>query len=403
MALFVLFALVFVGVVLIFLLPPLLGRGHGKAVDRDSLNIALFKDRSAELEAELAEGTLSQDQYEQARNELRRDLLANTGTDAADAESHAGPRWATWAVAAAVPLLAVALYAVLGSPQLLLDPTGGGGNGPHQAAGSATDMRQMVEQLSVRLQANPDDLEGWVLLGRSLVALKEYDKAARAYATARRIAGDVPELLMESAQALAMAQQGELAGAPMALVRRVLELEPQHDEALWFSGVDAFQRGAFRDAIALWNRLLPQLEDAESAQTVRGSIERAEAMLTQAGAAEEAAAGQSVKVVVQVSLAPELASAAAPGDTVFVFARAPQGPRMPIVAERLTVAQLPATVTLDDNDGMAGQRLSSFDKVVVVARVAKSGGVGGQAGDLEGEVTLDVGGEASVRIARIIP
>ncbi len=390
MSLFIIGALVMVVLALAFLLPPLLGRGNATGIARDSLNVVLFKDRLAELKQELEEGTLSPDQYDQACNELRRDLLATSGGDEAPTGPMPSGRWAAAATALAVPILAFAIYFQIGSPHLLGDrpinaPTG------EMAQG---DVIAMVEQLAQRLEQDPDNLEGWVLLGRSLMALDRYADAAHVFRRANDLAGGSPELLSEQAEALALASGGDLDGRPIELIREALALDGDSPGALWLSGVHAAQQGNLPGAITAWERLLGVMSpDDPSAEMILGNLEQARAQLQGAPVSMEAPVGA---VAVEVALAPGLE--AAPDAAVFIFATAPQGPPMPLAAERVRVRDLPMTVQLTAMAEMGGdQPLADYPQLVFTARIALSGDVRRVSGDLEGTVTA-APGDTPVRI-----
>ena len=387
------------GVALAFLLWPLWrGNPASGPAARNALNVAIFKDRMAELDQELADETLTPEQYEQACNELRRDLLINTQPeDQADAPAagRTAGRWAVPLVAVLVPLLSLGLYLRLGAVQMVDGNAAAAAR--HQQQSGGMDMEHVVQTLRERLKSEPDNVEGWVLLGRSLVALKRYDEAAEALAKAHKLVGDVPALLAEYAEVLAMSKGGDMRGKPLELVNRALKKDPKNDHSLWLAGVAALQRQEYNTAIDYWNRLLAVVpKDSETAHLVRDNIDRARAKMTGAGA-----------VKLRVELAPSLADKVSPDDTVFIFARASQDARMPLAVVRQRAGDLPVTVTLDDSQSVMGgpKKLSDYKEVVVVARVSKSGSATPQSGDLEGSIQANVGGKSVVALSidKVVP
>jgi cytochrome c-type biogenesis protein CcmH len=233
------------------------------------------------------------------------------------------------------------------------------------------------------------------MLGRSYRVLGRDVEAAQAYAKAEKVVAADPRLLVDYAESLALAHGGNLQGKPAELVARALELDPTNPLALMLSGAVSFQREDYPGAIRQWEKVQALLAPGtEEARAVGDSIAKArELAAAQGGTAKAPAAkgaapakaGAGAKVAGTVRLKPELAAQAAPTDTVFVFARAAEGPRMPLAIVRKQVKDLPVEFALDDSMAMApNMTLSSFAEVVVGARVSRSGNATPQSGDLEG-------------------
>ena len=407
-------ALMLAAALALLVTPLVRGGGRHARKQREALNVAIHRDRLAELEAERDAGNLSEEAFEQARNELERDLLVDVEpgeeTATANAPARSG-RWVGVMVAVLVPVAAVGLYWNLGAINLV----DANNTPPHapQAAGEpqAGDLEAVVGELKKRINEGDPALEDWLLLVRAQVMLRRYEAAQETLRRAREDEGDAPDLLTEMADVSARLQDGRMSGEPEELIHKALEMNPDHRHGLWLAGVAASQEGDYAGAVEYWERLLASLpEDSRSIGLVRQSIRRAEERIAgggletpQGGAAGgDAAAGASVDVA--VALAPEVADQAGPGDTVFIFARPGDGSRMPLAAVRKQVRDLPARVTLDERSGMGGERkLSDFEQVEVIARVSKSGGVSANSGDLEGRATAEVGGEAKLTIDRVLP
>jgi cytochrome c-type biogenesis protein CcmH len=394
MIVFWLAASALVACALLLLLPPLLRRRReSSAVSRKATNIAVYRDQLRELEQDLAAGTLSRDNYEEAKAEIERRLLEDVrDADEALKEGTVG-RNAAVVLGATLPIAAFALYFAVGNFQTLLP---GGAGAPQQEAHSISE-EQIVEltgRLAARMEKEPDNVEGWIMLGRSYVALGQFDRAAKAYASAVARAGQDAALLADYADALAMAQGKRLEGEPEKIIQRALAIDPDNMKALALGGSAAFERRDYAGAVAYWERLLKFApEGSEFAQSVRASIDEARQLQKDGGPpkiaatpeAKEAksAAQKSVSGVVQIS--PVLASRVAPSDTLFVFARAAEGPRMPLAIVRAQAKDLPFQFTLDDSSAMAaGMNLTSQKSVVIGARISKSGSATAQSGDLLG-------------------
>ena len=264
----------------------------------------------------------------------------------------------------------------------------------------------MVGKLAERLKTTPDDVQGWTMLARSYTVLRRFDEAIPAYARAAELDPNNAALLADYADAVAATQQTANNPQSMALIERALKADPKHFKALALSGSAAFDRGDYAVAISPSGRRSPiQLPpDSELAPRVQAMIADARGKLagndaapaasppTQVAAARPAAsaarpaAGTSVSGT--VTLDPALAAQAAPGDSVFVFARAASGSRMPLAVQRAQVKDLPLAFKLDDSMAMApGMTLSSASQLTVGARISKSGTAIAQPGDLSGEIT----------------
>ncbi|HSJ97746.1 MAG TPA: c-type cytochrome biogenesis protein CcmI [Myxococcota bacterium] len=349
---------------------PLLSRRHEHAISARALNISVYKDQLRELEADLAGGTLAQADYERARDELEKRLLEDV-PDAAPAQGARGGRGLAIAAAAGVPVLAFGIYLAVGNPSAVEDAG--------QAPVSQAEVEAMVERLAQRMEEKPDDVEGWTMLGRSYQVLGRYPEAAKAFARAAAREPDNPHLLTDLADALAMAAGQSMQGEPEKLVQRALKIDPDNLKALALAGTAAFERADYAGAAALWERMLAHVPPAsEDAEMIRANVAEARSRIKEK---DNIAAGLQGTV----QLSPKLASRASPDDTVFVFARAAQGPAMPLAVLRRKVSDLPLEFSLDDSMAMTpAAKLSAHPRVVVGARISKSGNATAQPGDLQG-------------------
>jgi len=315
-----------------------------------------------------------------------------------------------------LPALAIGLYLHLGNVKAM-DPAATAA----AAAASGTpgpDMDAAVKGLVDKLAKNPDDVEGWMLLGRAYKSMERFAEARDALKNAYDRAKDNPDVQVDYAEALALAGEGRrIDGRARELLEAAVKTDPNHQRALWLLGIADYQQQNYTAAVARWEQLrtlMPPESDA------RGSLDRQIADARQRGGMDAptaasaaspstappanatAAAGESAaagpQLTVEVSLDPKLRDKAPAGASVFVFARAANGPPMPLAVQRLTVADLPAKVVLTEAMSMMPtMKLSQFPQVVVGARISASGNAKAQSGDLQTlSAALDVTSKAPV-------
>lgn len=364
------------------LLAPWWWRGFAeRGLSRRRANVAAYRQRLAELDAEQRAGALDPARRQALEHELAARLLA----DAEPESGGASPRRSRAVpVLAALALLVFAgtWYVLAGSwriEQLVelerRDP----------AAAQAESLARSAAELERRVAAAPQDGEAWGWLGRVRFERGEYAAAAAAYARASELAGGQdPDLLSAQGEALAYANGQQLSGEPAALFARALALAPDHEQSLWYAGLAALQARDQATARTHWSRLLQlPLPDA-----TRGALEQA---LRDIGGTPPAHAAPSpVTLTVDLALDPALRAGLTGDETVFLFAVQPDGPPVPVAAKRLRVAELPLRVTLSDADSvMPSRTLSSLSRWTLRARVSHSGDPRPQPGDLQGERTLD--------------
>lgn len=310
-------------------------------------------------------------------------------------------------VALLLPLSAIVLYRTIGTPEAL-DPAALTAAAPGGEHGISMD--QAVAGLVAKLEQNPDDATGWALLGRAYQAMQRFAESRDALERARRLQPDDRDLQVEYAQALALASpEQRIDGESRRLLDEVVAADPNHQRALWLIGISEYQAQRYAEAIAIWERVLPQLPAGSNvARSIQDRITEARRLgnlpappggepAAGANAGSSAAADRAAptdattapaaagpRLTVEVSLDPALADRLAPDATLFVFARAAEGPPMPLAIQRLSAGQLPLTVTLDESNGMLpNMKLSMFPSIVVGARVSRSGQAIAQSGDLQ--------------------
>jgi len=391
--LFLVIALVMLAIACAWVLVPLLSRRRSVMIDGEASNLSVLRDQRAELEADLANGVLTSEQYEAARAELDRRVLEESTGDAASAPTASrGSAWTAALIGAGFPIGAVMLYLMLGAPAALLPGVGQVGGVDSQPGGSPPEIEAMIERVKERLAVKPDDPEGWSVLARTYYVLGRAKEAAAAYERATALAPNDADLLADYADAVGITQSRSLEGKPEELVARALRANPNQWKANALAGTIAFQRGSYAKAVEHWERVKAAVPaDSPVAQSIDSSLAEARRLASGSVPKSPLAATPSpkretaiAKVAGTVTLAPALAVGVAPEDTVFVFARPTDGSRMPVALLRLKVRDLPLTFTLDDSTAMMPNRkLSDHAEVIVGARVSKSGNATPQPGDLE--------------------
>ena len=437
MPIFFLLSAVLVLLVLALLLPQLARRDEvSDGLDRRQINVAIAKTQLEDLQLRLQEGELNNNEFDLERQRLERDLADDIALGA-EAKQQSGGQWMLWPVAALFPILAGYLYLTIGTPQAIVQATVPSG-AQVQAADSqqpTPDMNVVVSRIQQRLAEQPDDARGWFMLGRAHMALGAFDDAVEAIRRSLQLTGDDPEVLVRLADAIAMSQQGSMGGEPESLLTRALAMEPQNPQGLWLLGMAQSERGDHAAAISTWETLLPLLAgDARSSNEVRQLIARAQQqsgnVASSASAAVNATGNAAVnkeagnagdtesatpaadglqsqnaqgtqQLTVNVQLGDAIAQGLPASTPVFVYAKASNGPPMPLAVTRRTLGDIPFTVTLSDDDAMIpAMRLSQFAQIDVGARISRSGDAIARSGDFFGELSIqaDTGEDVTIEI-----
>lgn len=423
-------------------LPTLLSKRPPAVVSRAptarTANLAILREQRAQLDADLACGTLDAEQHRRSVAELERRVL-----DEADVASAPPPpvvgksksavsatavapsaAWkSAWVIGIGMPVFAACIYSLVGAPQAINAPAAA-----VVATSSDTEnvsdeqVEALLKTLAERMEAKPDDVQGWTLLARTYAVMQRFPEANKAFQRATALAPQDAQLLVDHADVLAVLQNQRVSGEPARLVARALEIDPKNLKALALAGGAAFEVGNYAQAITYWTQarelappgttfsdnLTRSVEDARSALQPgsAGGVPTAAAAVAlpsdpvaapsgsvasgtpPTAIAAAVQADSTARVAGRVSLSPALAGKVAPTDVVFIFARAAEGPRMPLAILRRSVADLPISFTLDDSMAMSpAMKLSNFPLVVVGARVSKSGNALPSAGDLSGQTT----------------
>lgn len=395
---------------------PLLRTRRGATVqDADAAAIAVFRDQKRAVDEDFTSGVVTGAERDIVLADLAQRVAQEVGSpQSAPARDPITRR--SWRVAVAlllaIPILAVVLYARLGDPNAATVATmiAAADGGSHEL--SEQQINAMIAGLAKRLEQHPDDPEGWALLARSNYSVGRFPAAVAAYEKAGAVTQDNADLLADYADALGMMQGRSLAGKPVALIERALTIDPRHGKALALAATAAMEEHKPDKAIAYWRRLAVQMPpDSDEARQVARVI--AELGGTAPGAVDATQASKNPPnrpaagtISGRVAMSSSLAQKVSPTDTVFIFARAPTGPRMPLAALRVPASELPKDFALDDTMGMAaGAKLSSASEVVVEARLSRTGNALPQPGDLFGKSAPVKPGATGLRITidQVVP
>ncbi len=375
---------------------PLNARSALKMESIQQRNIAIAKERALEIESSYDAGDISQQDRDQALEDLQRALADElaTSTELKD-QFRQSPKASTLLVLALTPFVAYAVYDATSN----FNPDAKPGIAVQNNSEAAPSFEDIITQLEEAIAANPEDQQGLYLLAQSYAQLGRYGESADLFKQLLALTGPNADLLVSFADAQAMAS-GRVFNAEMARsLDQALSLDPKHISGLWLGGLAEQQLGRPEKALRRWLVLRPLLsENPEATTELAGLIDQVSVELGPRAAeisqefaqigAETSTAGTASGLTVRVSLSPELQSEANDSDIVFIFAKAKQGPPMPLAASRQTVGALPITIHLDDSMAMLPQmKLSSFAEVLVGARISKSGQPVSQPGDLESELT----------------
>jgi cytochrome c-type biogenesis protein CcmH len=397
MTLFWVFAAALLVLALALVLPGLLRTRADERLQiaggASQVNLTILREQMSQLQSQRDDGTLTEAAFLQARSELERRALDEEA--AIEMPTRVGRSTVTAVLLSlTVPVLALALYGWVGNPQAIM------AHGMSESDSvSQAQIEAMVAQLAQRLENPPagqaPDPQAWEMLARSYASMQRFAQADRAYLRARDLAPGNAQLLADHADVLAVMQGQSAAGEPTRLIERALAIDPVNLKALALAGTAAFERKDAAAAVDYWTRAKAlATPNSDFAAGLDRSLEvaRAElkgAPLPQPSATPATASVPSAAKAIQgvVTLAPALAAKVAPGDTLFIFARAAEGPRMPLAILKRQASELPLKFTLDDSSAMSKEMtLSRAPQVTVQARISRSGNAIPQPGDLLGQV-----------------
>ena len=381
---FILLTLAIAVIAVLLLLRPLFSKKEQQSkVERDAVNIQAAATRLSELKLELENGLISQERFDNYKLELETaalDDLRNTASS--ESHEHKGNKILALLVALIVPLLSITIYQQLGNeaafhPELQTD----------ESAIASQEIEKMLAVVEKEIKENPDDVEGRIALAQVYVELERYSDAATVYLELNKLRPDDPDVLVNYAEALARSHGNRLTGKPTELLNAALKIEPKHGRALWLAGFAEQQAENKEGALSHWRHLLAGMEEGSEVfqhlENLISELESGTPTPEVVTSNQSAAVQQSIQV--KVTLSPEFLNKVDPNTTLFIYARASEGPPMPLAVHKGLAKDLPITVTLDDSMAMMPQMsLSSFPKVIVGARLSSNGQPQGQSGDYEG-------------------
>ena len=383
---------------IVLLIRPLLQTPKKESINQEALNLDLYKQHMQELDNDLANGQIEQQEYLTAQQDLEKQLIMDipeTSNEIREDKQRSPLSLA--AVLVIIPVLAVVLYIYLGNPDTLdgVQTKQTNAADAHAKAGKPTkdlpSVSEMIVKLEQKVKEEPDSIQGWKLLSRSYMHTRQFKKAEIALRKLTELETNDPNSWANYADIVAVNQKGRLEGKPFEYTKRALSLQPKHPKALWLAGTYHFQQDNYKTAIRFWEILKAQLPpESTDTKMIMNSINDAKKRMgikvetpTTIPATSSQASTTPVSISGNVKLSKNLADKTSPTDTVFVYARAAKGPRMPLAIIKKQVKDLPFEFTLNDAMAMMPQmKLSNFERVIVTARISKSGNAITQTGDL---------------------
>ena len=371
--------------VLLLLLRPFLFPAKVQVTSRRQMNAAIYREELDKLEAERNTGLITEADYEIAHAEMRQRLFQDTNEED-DLATLGSTKKTAIGICIFIVLISSGLYFSFGDVYRVAQKN------------SETPMNQegvekMVTEFAAKMEKDPSNLQGWVMLARSYRILGRNEDAVKAYERAGSFVDSDPQLLADYADTLAANANGNFAGKPLRLINQALKLDPNNLMALWLSGTAAFSTGNYRSAVQTWEKLASQLPpNSEEIKMIEGSIAEAR---SKGGLGPKATIISSAKTISgQIELASDLKSKVKQGDTVMVIARQ-VGERMPVAVLKIPVAQFPMSFVLNDALAMnPNAPLSKLTEVSIEVRISKTGMAKPETGDLiSAAKTIKVGAE----------
>jgi cytochrome c-type biogenesis protein CcmH len=362
----------------------------------------------------LANGTITQAQYDLAKEELEINLYHDLQADADLIVDENKGRWMAIPLLFFVPLLALALYSIIGDTRAFDSNVAVAEvQNPENTPEKAAAVNAMVEKLAKRLEKEPNDAKGWVMLGHSYKVLQRYQEAVTALRKAYELKGDDADVILQLADGIAMENGGSLKGEPSILITKAMALTPDSEMGLWLAGMSKAEEGNFNGAIDYWAKLQQHYKPGEQAyQEVQQLLDQAnermgkppaaskqddkQAAVSESGQAKDVKASSSISV--KVELGEAFKGKVKPDDFVFIYAQALAGPKAPLAVVKHQVKDLPIEVVLDDSMAMIpSMTVSSVENIKVTARISASGMATPQPGEAFGVIELNGTDRAGVK------
>jgi len=391
--------------VILLLLPLFSQKKQQTVIERDAVNVESAATRLAELKQELENGLIDEEQFQRHQLEVETSALEDLRDSAAvDLQERSSNKTMAIIVALVIPLFSIAVYQQLGNEAAFdkaLQTT--------KPTITAEEIEKMLSVLQEQVKKNPNDVDGRIALSQIYFQLERYDDATTIYSELNELRPNDPDIMVNFAELLARSHSNRLIGKPTELINKALKVAPKHARALWLAGFAEQQAGNKEKAVAYWRQLLAGMEQGSEVhqhlEKLITETENSKAAPETVVTGQKGESNQSLQVT--VALSKELQSKVDPNTTLFIFAKAAEGPPMPLAVHRGLAKDLPITITLDDSMAMMPQMtLSSFPKVIVAARLSSNGQPQGQTGDFEGyseEIELSTTPVVDVLINSIKP
>ena len=387
MASFFIPAFLLLALVLLLLLRPFIFSGKGEGTSRRQMNAAIYREELEKLAAEHAAGTIDAQEYEISHAEMRQRLFQDTNEED-DKAVMGSSKKVVIGLCLFIAILSSGLYFSLGDVLRVSQKN-------EQQPMTQVGVEKMVAEFALKMEADPTNLKGWAMLGRSYRMLGRNEDAAKSFSRAGQLINEDPELLAEYADTLVALANGNFAGKPLQLINQALKLDPNNLLALWLSGTASFNNGDYKSAVQTWEKLAQQLPPgSEEARTIESSIAEARSKGGLAGTNTNintaVANGKGVSGKIEISA--ELKSKVKSGDVLMVIARQP-GERMPVAVLRVPATEFPMNFALTDALAMnPSAPISKLSDVSIEVRISKTGMAKAEAGDLISSVqTVKVG------------
>jgi cytochrome c-type biogenesis protein CcmH len=387
MASFFIPAFLLLALVLLLLLRPFIFSGKGEGTSRRQMNAAIYREELEKLAAEHAAGTIDAQEYEISHAEMRQRLFQDTNEED-DKAVMGSSKKVVIGLCLFIAILSSGLYFSLGDVLRVSQKN-------EQQPMTQVGVEKMVAEFALKMEADPTNLKGWAMLGRSYRMLGRNEDAAKSFSRAGQLINEDPELLAEYADTLVALANGNFAGKPLQLINQALKLDPNNLLALWLSGTASFNNGDYKSAVQTWEKLAQQLPPgSEEARTIESSIAEARSKGGLAGTNTNintaVANGKGVSGKIEISA--DLKSKVKSGDVLMVIARQP-GERMPVAVLRVPATEFPMNFALTDALAMnPSAPISKLSDVSIEVRISKTGMAKAEAGDLISSVqTVKVG------------
>ena len=402
---FILLSIALLALVMWLIAPALLSQQKQIVDTTKQTNIVIAREKLAELENQLKQNEITQQQYDQSRDEIELALLEDTVTEESTrSELPNQYKRNIFVLLTAIPFVAFGLYQYWGEPQAIsasVDTASTQTQTGQDQQKHAGSMEEVLARLEAKLQQDPNNPDGWYTLARTYMVQQQYGKAAEAFRQLHTLVGDQAEVLLGMADALTMSRNGDMRGEPFELAKRALEIAPENPTALWLTGLGYRDNGDLTSALSLWKKLLPLVAGSpQSSHEVQTLIDDAERQLASSATqtplmasppepsplAPTASATASIKV--QINIDPTLRASVSDTDIVMIYAQRVEGMKMPLAMyDKAQIKDLPMTVTLNDSLSLSPMnKLSGEQQVNIIARISKSTRAIKQAGDIETKI-----------------